>query len=212
LLLNSPLIRLSNILPDSNIIAVSNAPSNSVPFPLSSTFAETDLFNTTDYFRPSIGTFCSNSIASSASVLQLSASGLRPASPLQTVPKTQSADPDAGSYSELASSHPFTRPGEKQDERSPTPSGTPNNLGLILGIVFAILILIALVLGFIVYKLRSRKDETGPPEDPNREFYWLQQREHENEMSAEFTNPVFDEQTRVGDDSGEFTPSPDEMI
>jgi hypothetical protein len=126
--------------------------------------------------------------------------------PFQTLLQTEALD------SELATSLGFTQGKDEQDGKSPTPAGKPTDLGLILGIVFGVLLLIALVVGFAIYKIRTRKEETAPQEDPNTEFYWLQQREQENEMSAEFTNPVFDEETRVGGNSDDFAASSDEMV
>jgi hypothetical protein len=138
-----------------------------------------------------------------------------PATPVSTAVRTRTNSPEeTGSASfAIANSRPFTPPKEEQNGGNPKPEPEGNNLGLILGIVFGVLAVIGAVVAFFLYRLRSQKEETAPPEDPNAEFIWLQQRAKEVEMSSvDFNNPVYDGDTRVGDGSDAFVASSDELL
>jgi hypothetical protein len=125
---------------------------------------------------------------------------------------TRSNSRDASSESTGFDSRPFSPLGEGQTARTPRPTPAPKrlDLGLILGIVFAILLLLAVVTGLLIYKCRSKEEEEGSTGDPNREFFWLEQRDHEKEMSVDFNNPMYDEKAGVGEVSDDFTVISDE--
>jgi hypothetical protein len=205
-LLMSALGHSSRFGDSDEFVLVSDRLSETASLVLSAELPASIVYNSTNQYRFSAVLVDSVQLNGSVSIPP----SYFPATPVSTVAGTRTNSPEETDSASFA----LTNSGlEEQKGGNPKPAPESNNLGLILGIVFGVLAVIGAVAAFVVYRLRPRKEETAPPEDPNAEFIWLQQRAQEVEMSSvDFNNPVYDGDTRVGDGSDAFAASTDELL